>query len=258
MKTVWVSSLVSSEEVVKRLMGQMKTYGLEVNGHFWEDDLEKVAWMKPREELLDAKVVLWAILASDKDLQTPTFRYGLSLLAITLQAQRGLDFPIMILQTQGDPVSSDGLPTPLKGVDILSASNPGLGAKLVAKVHTLAKELSSDYRLDVYGNAQIGQWVEVGPKRATWAGAMFGVAGAEIAFHAVGPKGSLPGTSVLNYPMQGLKLNLREREYTAWAAQNEIDSDKSYFVKVEGFPESIVFGSYSTRQEAEVYVVELK
>lgn len=254
-----MTSLGRSEELVKKLMAQLKTYGFEVNGHFWEDDLEKVAWMKVRQELIDSKVVLWAILASDKELQAPAIRYGLSLLNITVQAQRGLDFPVVILQTEGQPISSDSLTTPLKGVDILSASSSTLGAKLVAKAHSAPKgETASDYRLDLYGNAQIGQWFEVGPRDASWPGGMFAVSDAEIAFHGVGPKGSLPSQSVLNYPMEGLKLNLGEKEYTAWAVQNEMNHETSYFVKVKGFPDSILFGPYSSEEDAEVYVVGLK
>jgi hypothetical protein len=87
---------------------------------------------------------------------------------------------------------------------------------------------------------------------------MFGVAGAEITFHAVGPTGSLPPKTVLNYPMQGLKLEMGGKEYLAWAAQNELNAETSYFVKVEGYPESILFGPYSTEQEANVFVVGLK
>ena len=81
---------------------------------------------------------------------------------------------------------------------------------------------------------------------------------AEIAFHGVGPKSSLPSKSVLNYPVEGLKLNLGNKEYTAWAVQNELDPDTSYFVKVKGFPESILFGPYSSEEDAEVFVVALK
>jgi hypothetical protein len=55
-----------------------------------------------------------------------------------------------------------------------------------------------------------------------------------------------------------MKLNLGGKEYTAWAAQNEIPTDTSYFVKLEGFPDSILFGPYSTEQEADVFVVQLK
>jgi hypothetical protein len=87
---------------------------------------------------------------------------------------------------------------------------------------------------------------------------MFGIPEGEILFHAVGAKGSLPDQSSLHYPVKGLKLNLGGKEYTAWAAQNELDSKTSYFVKVSGFPETILFGSYATQEETDVYVVKLK
>jgi len=87
---------------------------------------------------------------------------------------------------------------------------------------------------------------------------MFGVAGGEVVFQAVGPAGGLPEKSVLNYPMQGLKLTLGDTEYTAWAAQNEITPETAYYVKVEGYPTSIVFGPYSNEESADVYVINLK
>jgi hypothetical protein len=258
MKKIWLTSLGSSEDPVKKLIPQMKTYGLEINGHFWKDDLEKMAWIAAKNELIEPKISLWGILGSDEDLFNPTLRYGLSLLAITVQAQKGLGFPIIILQTKGDPISSDKLPTPFQGVDVFSDSDQGLGAKLVAKVYKPSKKISSEYRLDIYGNPQIGQWFEVGSESDPWPGSMFGVEGANIAFHAVGPKGELPSKSVLEYAMKGLKLNLGDKEYETWAVQNELDTQSSYYVKVEGFPESIVFGPYSTDEATDVYVVKLK
>ena len=59
MKTIWLTSLGSSQDAVKKLMSQMKTYGLEVKGHFWKDDLKKVAWMAARDDLADSKVSFW-------------------------------------------------------------------------------------------------------------------------------------------------------------------------------------------------------
>ena len=87
---------------------------------------------------------------------------------------------------------------------------------------------------------------------------MFGVTVADITFQAVGPSGSLPTKTVLNYPMQGLKLEMGGKEYTAWATQNELNSETSYYVKVDGFPESILFGPYSPEEEADVFVIRLK
>jgi len=258
MKTIWLTSLGSSQEPVNQLMSQMKTYGIEVQGHFWKDDLKKMAWMAARENLLDTNVSMWGILGSNEELLVPDTLYGLSLLAITVQAQRGLHFPIMILQTQGELVSFEQLSTPLKGANVLSVSGGGIGAKLVARVHAPPKPLSAEYYLDIYGNEQIGQWFEVRPAQSSWPGVMFGVTGAEITFHAVGPAGSLPSKTTLNYPMQGLKMEMGDKEYTAWAAQNELNAETSYFVKVEGYPDSILFGPFSPEAEADVFVVRLK
>lgn len=258
MKTIWLTSLESSKDAVNKLMSQMRTYGLEIDGHFWKDDLKNMAWMAARDNLADSKVSFWVILGSDDELLNSDIRYGLSLLAITTQAKRGLHFPVIILQTHGDLISTDQLTMPLKGAEILSASDPGLGAKLVAKAHMTPKKMSYEYHIDIYGNEQIGQWFEIRPLDATWPGAMFGVDDGEIAFHAVGPLGKLPTKSVLNYPMEGLKLDLGEKEYTAWAAQNELNPETSYFVKVDGFPKSILFGPYSTEEAADVFVIDLK
>lgn len=257
-KTIWLSSLVRAEEEIKKLITQMKTYGIEVNGHFWEDNVANMAWMSPREELIKSEIALWLILADQKSLSMPTIRYGLSLLAITVQANRGLSFPIIILLIEGTPFSAGDLPTSLKSIEFMSLTDTALPAKLVAKVHAPWPKLSPEYRLDVYGNAQIGQWFEIGPTQTTWSGAMFGISEGEITFHAVGRKGFLPERAVLNYPLKGIKLNLGGKEYVAWAAQNEINSQSSYFVKVKGFPDSILFGPYAQGEEAEVYVVNIK
>jgi hypothetical protein len=150
------------------------------------------------------------------------------------------------------------LSTPLKGAEIMIASDTGLGAKLVAKVHSKAKPISSEYHMDIYGNDQIGQWFEARPTEATWPGVIFGISNGEIKFQAVGPTGSLPDKTELNYPMQGLKLQIGEKEYVAWATKNEINEETSYFAKIEGYPESVLFGPYSDDEDAEMFVVMLK
>ena len=132
MKTFWLTSLVPSQDVVNDLMSKMKTYGLKVKGHFWKDDLKQMAWMAPREDLTDSKISFWAILGSEEELLNPDLRYGLSLLAIIARAKRGINFPVVILQTHGSLLSADQLPTPLKGADIFLSSDSGLGAKFVS------------------------------------------------------------------------------------------------------------------------------
>lgn len=258
MKSLWMTSLNSSEKIVKDLMAKFKTYGLDVDGHFWEDNLEQMAWIKARDNLIDPKTSSWLILTSKEDILKPSVRYGLSLLAITAQAQRGLAFPIVILFINEEQLSKENLPTPLKDSDCMSLNKADLLPSLVAKLYKPIKEKKIEYYIDVYGNPHTGQWFEVGHNDMPWTGAMLGVTGAKIVFQAVGPRGSLPAKSTLNYPMKDLKLNLGGSEYLAWAVQNEIDPKSSYFSKIEGSPESIIFGPYSTGDEAEVHVMQLK
>lgn len=260
MKTFWLTSLGAYQDVVNGLMSKMKTYGLKVNGHFWEDNLKQLAWMAAKDNLTDSTTSFWAILGSEEELLSPDLRYGLSLLAIITQAKRGLNFPIVILQTHGTLIPTDQLPTPLKGADILLLSDSGIGAKLVAKAHQTSQPISHEYFIDIYGDAHIGQWFEIRPFNSTWLGAMFGVHGGEIAFHGVGPFGELPSKSILNYPMKGLRLDLKGKEYIAWAVKNKLDAETSYYVKIDGFPDSILFGPFPTEgeDEADVHVLELK
>jgi len=259
MKALYLSALTPHQDVVKGLLSQIKPYGLEVKGHFWTDDLPKMAWMGPRDELVDSGTVLWVILGSKADFEKATLRYGLSLLCLSAQARKGSPLNILILQNGTEPVIAGDLPTPLKAADVCSLSDASLGAKLVARAHQPQRFPETEYFIDILGNEQIGQWFEIRPAGAdSWPGAMFGAAGAEIVFQAVGPAGGLPEKSVLNYPVQGLTLNLGDLEYSAWAVQNEISPETSYYAKVDGYPHAILFGPYSTEASAEVHLMTLK
>jgi hypothetical protein len=118
--------------------------------------------------------------------------------------------------------------------------------------------LPAAYTLDMVGNEQLGQWLQVQPTGDGWPGVIFGVDAGEIVFQAVGPAGQLPEKATLNYAMQGLKLELGGVEYTAWAAQNEVTAESAYFVKVNGTPKTLLFGPYAEDSEAELYVVRLQ
>ncbi len=258
-KSIWMTSLLRDEALVKSLFGKIKGYGLEVGGHFWEDDVAKMAWIGPREELIKPDTAAWVVAVSPEELEKPTVRYGLSALAITVQAKRGGSFPVVLLHPRGKAVDAQALPVPLRSAETMAADDPGLGPKLVAKAHAPAKAAPPrEYRLDVYGNPHIGQWFEVGPNDAAWKGAMFGVSGAEIAFHGVGASGMLPSRSTLEYSVRGMKIEIGGKEYVAWAVQNEIGPKSSYFVKVTGEPDSILFGPYASEDNAEVYILTLK
>ncbi len=256
-KKFWLTSLAGSSEAVQRIMASLKGYGLEGDGHFWEDDLDKMAWSAPRKELLEPEVSLWLIHGSAEMFSRPSVRYGLSLLALCIQAVKGVDFPIIILQEGQEGLAAASLPTALKGCAVLPAAGGAYGAKVVAGVHRASGKLFPPYRLDVYGVPQVGQWFEVGPREGVWQGAIFGTTGKGVVLHAVGPAGRLPEKTVLNFAQQGLAITLGEREFDAWAVQNPIDRNTSYFVKVDGAPETVMFCPYSQEDETQAYIVQL-
>jgi len=257
-KKIWLTSLETSETEIQKIVASLKKYGLDVNGHFWEDNLEKMSWSTPRRELLESDINMWIIYTSAETFARPSLIYGLSLLILSIQATRGINFPIIILQKGDVLIEPALLPTLFGGCRVYQIANATYGAKIVAGLHSISKQVFPPYRLDVYGIPQVGQWFEVGPREGSWHGAILGTVGETISLHAVGPAGQLPEKSILNFPQKGLKINLGDKEFDGWAVQNNFDENTSYYVKVDGHPETIMFCPYTQDDEAEAYVIDLK
>lgn len=249
--------MASTKDKIAQLAAVTQKFGLSMEGHIWEEDNKKMPWVQVRDTVAQSDYSLWVIVASGVDLGNNSIRYGLSMLAITVQAVKHAGLPMVFLQADGDAVAPADLPTPFQGIDVLAIDDAGLGAKLVARVHGAPKGKASEFHLDVHGNEQVGQWFEIRPQHDSWPGVIFGVSGAEIAFQAVGTGGKLPEKSMLEYPLQGIKLNLGQKEVTAWSVRNELNPQTSYYVKVNGFPDAIVFGPYAEEEEADLYLINL-
>jgi hypothetical protein len=259
-KVVWITALNKDKNQLhaQALHQTTSKYGVTVAGHFWQDDLVQMAWAGAREDLVRKETGLWIILGSAEDLTVPSVRYGLSLLAIGVQGQKGYGFPIMVILTEGT-LEPDSLPTPLAGAEVYQLDAAGLGPKITARANTPVKKVDLEYRVDIYGIQGLGQWFEVGPAEGhEWPGVMFGVSNGEINAHGVGEAHKLPERAVLEYPMKGLKLAMGDTEYTAWAVQNKLDPNSSYYLRVNEYPDSILFGPMTEGDDAEVYTVRLK
>ena len=256
-KSIWVSILEKDEAKGKALFEAIHRYGLAVNGHFWLDDLDKMQWSGAFAELAKPETAAWVIQGGPASLASPTIRYGLALLAAMVQAQKGHGFPIFILPDGGalDPAS---LPTPLKSATV-AASDTALLPKLVAKANVPMPTVATEYWLDIHPMPGIGQWFEVGPAVGhAWAGAIFGVNGAEVDAHGVGPRGTVPEKCTLEYPMKGVKFTLADKEFNAWAVKNALDDQTSYYLRVKDYPKAVAFGSLPEGDDAEMFVVGLK
>jgi hypothetical protein len=209
--------------------------------------------------MLSAKdVALWIIVGSADSYEVPTIRQGLSMLALSVQHRRGVGFPILLVAMKGD-IDAARLPTPLKGADILPPALTTLGPKIVALANKPIPSISTGYRLNIHAIHGIGLWFEVGPEVGglDWPGAMFGAHGADIDFHGVGPADGIPERAVLEYALKGMKIQVNEDEFTAWAVQNHLSGGASYYVRLKGTPDKIIFGAFAPGDEAEVNAIAL-
>ena len=255
MKNIWMTALAKEQVSAVTITGIAAQYGLNADGHFWSNDLKNMAWTAVRDKLREKDISLWVIAGGADDL-LPETRYGLTLLCLSIRAERP-DLSILWVDTDNQ-LSSDALPGAFADVPLVGSNSRLLGAKLAAGANTVAKPSSVEYRLGVHANPGFGVWFEVGPVAAQeWSGAMFAVTGGEVMAHGVGPAGTLPQKCVLEYPMQGMQLKLGEAEYTGWSVANTLDGDSSYFVKVDGVPSGFLFGPATEGDEAEVYVVSV-
>ncbi len=258
-KTIWISALGKKEDPapIQRLHQIITQYGLDPIGHFWQDDLAQMAWTAPLDEISNPKVAMWMIVAKAQDLDSESIRYGLSCLAINVQNLKGHGFPIVIVLTSGE-TTPDRLATPLRGAQIVSIQNPGLGPKLAAKANIPASKSMPPYQLYIHAVVGIGQWYEVNPGTGhTWQGVLFGIDTGEITSHGTGSVGKLPEKAIVEYPMKGLEIQRGEVKYKAWAVKNTLSDQNGYFLGVKGYPKSILFGPLPEDNDLDVYVVEL-
>lgn len=250
-KTVFITMLDKDEGLAKLLFQEMARYGLEPGGHFWTDDLANMAWAGAIPELANDNCGCWVIVGQAARFADKATLQGLSCLALAAQAAHGHAFPIL-LSPSGGKVDAAGLPTPLKGAEAVPS---GLGVKAVAKANAPRVNGQQEYRLNVHPLPGLGFWLELGPGRDPWRGAMLGASGAAPDAHGVGPAGSIPQTSTLHYPVRGMKLALGGTEYEAWGVQNELTMAESYYVRLSGTPEALVFGPFPDDDDVSVFTV---
>lgn len=254
-KQVFISILEKDETKGKGLFQTVTRYGLQVNGHFWSANLEKMEWAGPVAQMADPAVGVWLIKGSMASYADPAIRFGLGLLAAGVKARRGAGFPILCICDDGS-LDVETLPTMLHSAELVDESK--LGAKLAAKANMPVKKIAPEYRFDLYPLPSLGLWLEIGPAAGQmWQGAMLCVCDGAIEAHGVGPAGTLPDKCVLNYPMKGIGLESGGKKFVGWAVKNPLQDNESYFVKVTGMPRNLLFGAFPEGDDAELFALSL-
>jgi hypothetical protein len=273
MKNVWITALARDDVRSSSVAATLKKYGMQAQGHVWLDEPDKAVARIVQDAMEAAHADAWLVLIDPQVLAKPSVRYGLSILHASLQSSRGAPLPLVCLwPTEAAPasVSLAALPPMLGDALVFGEHSAAWPAKLVAAaarpaVHRPLAALGG-YRLAVWGNENIGQWLEIGSPGQTLAGFAFGVPAAaatagepeaRIEFQAVGPRGALPQKTTLEYAQEGLQMRIGEREYLSWAVRNQITPDQSYFVRIRGTPETLLCMPYPDGDDVEATVCRL-
>lgn len=259
-KKIWLTWMATGEgaPASDSVIRTLKSYGLEVAGALWTDDLEKMVWSELATTLLEpSSADLWLLAGRKAELEAPRNRYAVSLLKAVLREMRP-DLPVVCLGLDFLP-AADTMPTLARSFQFLTVEEAAWPAKVVAAAFGKLAVTLSDFRFNVIAHPLIGQWFEVGPTEGEWRGAMFGVSGeAKILAHAVGQCHELPERTILEYPIEGLKARVGDVEYTACSVQNRLEAADSYFLKVEGFPPRVIFGGHPGEDQGEVVILNLE
>jgi hypothetical protein len=260
-KKAWLTWLPMSDAAggPEETLAALNQYGFEVSGDYWVNDLKRVAWMELASKLIDSTGPdLWVIAGRKEDLESEQIRYGLSLASAMVSEERKTKLQGVILGIDFVPEQKD-LPTLLDSFSCLSSTDAGWTSQMVALAFQYTSPKTDiDFRFNVIAHPMLGQWFEVGPLGKEWDGAMLGVTGdSSITHHAIGECRQLPEKSVLEFPSEGIQAKLGDDEYTAWSVQNNLGPKQSYFVKVEGYPRSLIIGAHPGSDTAEVVCINL-
>ncbi|MDO5538433.1 MAG: hypothetical protein Q4F72_13020 [Desulfovibrionaceae bacterium] len=252
--SVLLTLLERDEALARQLGNEISRLGADCQGHFWNDRPDAQVLSQLFKELCKPDLGAWVVAGGAASFTKETLSaMSLAMLAARhSRAQLGLsDLPLLISPSGSEAPS---LPTPLEGAQIVVR---GLGAKTVAALHTARALPELPYRLNVMALHGLGLWVEVGPSGEPWEGALLGTRGCSPDTHGVGQAGIIPQRCTLRYPVSGMKLNAESGEFTAWGTGNKLTVAESYFARLDGLPEALIFGPFPGEDDPELYVLDL-
>ncbi len=262
-KKAWLTWLPgeNSEQKPGETLAALQKYGYETLGNNWIDNPDKMPWANLAETLKDKTAVdVWIVAGNREDFARQTTLYGLSMVNFIAVENRGGSLPVVLLGLDFTPEDKN-LPTPMASNILLTATTSIWTAKFVAAISRFkkpGKEELPEFRLLTHSMASLGQWFEIGPRQGQWQGVMFGVTKeGTITHHGVGPKGQVPAKTILEYPVEGMKAKVGDKEFTIWSVQNRLGPEDSYYIKVEKYPSSIICAGHAGEEQGEVSIVRL-
>lgn len=202
-------------------------------------------WMQLAEILDDTAVQAWVIAGKPAEF-TEDILCMITLLSLALRRKIQPNTALVLCEAGPAPI----LPPVMSHVKIWHSQEP-FAARLMAARFKPGASLSTPFHVRALLNPMIGLWLEIAPADSPMTGFTAGVLEADIPAFGVGPLGTIPDKSQLAYPVLGVKGTLKERAFSACAAQNGLTKSIACYCKVDGIPRGVFLGSYLAEAEKE-------
>lgn len=230
-------------------------YGIETYGCGWKEEPGKPVWGDVAS-LAVKNGCDGLLIAGDSALWgVPETRSHLSLALLKIRAVLGEGFPVF----QRLSPLPERWPSPLAGA--IELQGEAFGPRLLGKLASPPAKTQADFRLDAHPlGVGDGVVVEIGPQGdgVFWEGAILAMrGGGHITHHTVGARGTLPEKGVVEYAMKGIELEAGDGKYTGWAVQNRLTPAESYFVRIVGEVEGLLFGELPKENATDLRAVAL-
>lgn len=249
-KKLFVSLLSNNEKLSQTIAQTAARYGIATCGVVWREEPGKPVWGDVAAMILKEGCSGWLLAGTKEEWDTNAeTRSHISLAAVKAANLMGDTFTVFSMFQP----AIQALPTPLAAA--IEIAPDKLGARLAAKLG-MGKKTETEYFLDVHPlPAGDGFVVELGPQAgAEWSGALLATTGSgKISHHTVGSRGVVPEKGVVEYAMKGVKLEAGGKEYTGWAVANRLDERSSYFVRVSGESNGLLFGQLPSDNAGDLF-----
>lgn len=247
--------LEENEALARSLGGEISRLGADCQAHFLTGITDAQALAPLLTEVCRPDCGAWLIVGNAQSFARKDILRGLALTALAVQHTRrqeaGRALPILLAPSGGE---LPPLPLPLADADVVTKN---IGARAIARLHMPGTLAAPPYRLAVHARPGLGLWLECGPAHDPWEGVLLGACGCAPDAHGVGQAGTIPQRCTLHHPLRGLRLTAAEREFTAWGTGNRLTPADSYFVRLDGLPDALVFGPLPDGDAADLFVLPL-
>lgn len=224
---------------------ELRSVGFATFSITWKElDSQQNGWIQLLPPLDDPAVVAWVLVGKPKDF-TKEIRSKIAMLTLAMD-RKTPPATALVLTDEGDFTD---VPYALGHVQVVQ-NNKKFAAKLMVAKLRPSPFPPLPFHVKMHLDPLVGAWLEMAPpENKKWDGFMIGTTNAKIAAFGVGPKGSLPSKSTLKYPQLGIQGTIGEESFHACAAQNELNDERSCYIRLDGTPELVFCADYPADNE---------